>query len=174
LYFYLPILNLLAFGELASGYPHPWHKTITKPSGFRFVQLRFYYHMFGPTIGSLNIYTRSTSQGALKQVATLAGNYGDAWMRKDVPLNEGVAFQVVVEGVVGNGYTGDIAIDDISMTPGCVPASGKCFLVVFWLSVYVWLVSGKCVWLSSGFILEILVPNNHTFLTLSPPAVKTQ
>lgn len=29
----------------------------------------------------------------------------------------------MIEGVVGNGYTGDIAIDDLSMTPGCVPAT---------------------------------------------------
>ena len=26
--------------------------------------------------------------------------------------------QIVLEGVVGGGYRGDIAIDDISMTPG--------------------------------------------------------
>ena len=80
--------------------------------------------MYGATIGSFNIYTRSTLLGALKQVATLSGNYGDAWMRKDVTLHESGSFQVVLEGVVGNGYTGDIALDDISMTPGCVPASG--------------------------------------------------
>lgn len=79
--------------------------------------------MYGATIGSLNIYTRSTVRGALKQVGSLSGNYGDAWMRKDITLHEASNFQVVLEGVVGNGYTGDIAVDDISMTPGCVPAS---------------------------------------------------
>ena len=31
----------------------------------------------------------------------------------------------MIEGVVGNGYQGDIAIDDLSMTPGCIPANRK-------------------------------------------------
>ena len=77
-------------------------------------------------MGSLNIYTRSSILGALKQVVTLSGNYGDAWMRRDVTLNEPGNFQIVIEGVVGNGYQGDIAIDDISMTPGCIPAGAVC------------------------------------------------
>lgn len=33
--------------------------------------------------------------------------------------------QVVIEGIVGNGYFGDIAIDDISLTPGCQFAVSK-------------------------------------------------
>ena len=33
--------------------------------------------------------------------------------------------QVLIEGAVGHGYTGDIAIDDLSMTPGCIPVSGN-------------------------------------------------
>ena len=36
-----------------------------------------------------------------------------------------VFLQVVFEGVVGNGYQGDIAIDDISMTQGNCPLPGK-------------------------------------------------
>ena len=28
-------------------------------------------------------------------------------------------FQLVVEGIRGEGYQGDIAVDDISLTPGC-------------------------------------------------------
>lgn len=33
--------------------------------------------------------------------------------------------QVVIEGIVGNGYFGDIAIDDVSLTPGCQFAVSK-------------------------------------------------
>ncbi|XP_025084904.1 MAM and LDL-receptor class A domain-containing protein 1-like [Pomacea canaliculata] len=81
--------------------------------------LRFYYHMFGANIGSLNVYTRLSLLGDLKQILSLTGNYGDAWMRKDVTFQETESFQIVIEGVIGNGDQGDIGIDDISMTPVC-------------------------------------------------------
>lgn len=58
--------------------------------------LRLYYHMYGSTIGSLNIYTRNSQLGALKLVASLSGNYGDAWQRKDVQFQERSNFQVNV------------------------------------------------------------------------------
>lgn len=32
-----------------------------------------------------------------------------------------VNFQVVIEGLVGPGYQGDIAVDDVSFTPSCRP-----------------------------------------------------
>lgn len=32
----------------------------------------------------------------------------------------------MIEGVVGSSYLGDIAIDDVSMTPGCQLLNGKC------------------------------------------------
>lgn len=56
--------------------------------------MRFYYHMYGKTIGSLNVYTRTSLLGDLKQILSLSGNYGDAWMRKDVILQETEEFQV--------------------------------------------------------------------------------
>lgn len=61
---------------------------------FFLFQLRFYYHMYGKTIGSLNVYTRTSLLGGLKQILSLSGNYGDAWMRKDVILQETEEFQV--------------------------------------------------------------------------------
>lgn len=57
-------------------------------------QLRFYYHMYGAAIGNLNIYTRISLHGNLKQILSLSGNYGDAWMRKDIILQEKELFQV--------------------------------------------------------------------------------
>ena len=34
-------------------------------------------------------------------------------------------FQVLVEGVVGSSYKGDIAIDDLSFSDGCMLVAGK-------------------------------------------------
>ena len=48
------------------------------------------------------------------------GNQGDFWLRGEVNLSfMKMNFQVVIEGKRGGGYKGDIAIDDVSFTPGC-------------------------------------------------------
>ncbi|XP_025084894.1 MAM and LDL-receptor class A domain-containing protein 2-like isoform X1 [Pomacea canaliculata] len=85
--------------------------------------LRLYYHMYGTTIGSLNVYTRVSLLGDLKQILSLTGNYGDAWMRKDITFQETDSFQIIIEGVTGNGDQGDIGIDDISMSSDCQVSS---------------------------------------------------
>lgn len=35
------------------------------------------------------------------------------------------AYQIVFEGITGNGFRGDIAIDDYSMTQGACASEGK-------------------------------------------------
>ena len=49
------------------------------------------------------------------------GEQGDMWRRAEIPLVSAVNFQVVIEGISGPGYQGDIAIDDVSFTPSCRP-----------------------------------------------------
>ena len=50
-----------------------------------------------------------------------AGDQGDVWHRYETEvLTSDQPFQLVIEGVVGTSYRGDIAIDDISLTPGCI------------------------------------------------------
>jgi len=41
------------------------------------------------------------------------------WVRKEVELKDYSAFAIIIEGVIGDGANGDIAIDDITFTPGC-------------------------------------------------------
>ena len=45
---------------------------------------------------------------------------GDFWTRTALDIIIGQPFQVVLETVIGDGYLGDISIDDTSFTPGCV------------------------------------------------------
>ena len=50
----------------------------------------------------------------------IPGNQGDFWLRGEVNLSfMQMNFQVIIEGKRGGGYKGDIAIDDLSFTPGC-------------------------------------------------------
>lgn len=51
------------------------------------------------------------------------GQQGDFWRRAEIHLNSAVNYQVVIEGMSGPGYQGDIAIDDVSFTPSCRPDS---------------------------------------------------
>ena len=50
--------------------------------------------MFGRTIGSLNVYTRTTIGGPLKLVWTKSGNIGDFFERADIQILEKGSFQV--------------------------------------------------------------------------------
>lgn len=52
------------------------------------------------------------------------GNVGDFYERAEIQLYQSFDFQVVLEAVVGDGYQGDIAIDDVTFTPDCIP-TGK-------------------------------------------------
>ena len=42
---------------------------------------------------------------------------------------------MIIEGIRGNGYQGDIAIDDISFTPGCRRLGKIGTLLCFWYSL---------------------------------------
>lgn len=59
-----------------------------------FFQLRFFYHMFGRSIGSLNVYTRETVTGPMKKIWSKSGNVGDFFERVDLTINENKPFQV--------------------------------------------------------------------------------
>lgn len=85
--------------------------------------LRFWYHMFGSHIGSLNVYSRTAVNGQMKTLLTLSGSQGDAWRRAEIPLSSSTPIQILIEGLIGPGWQGDIALDDISFTPGCTRGS---------------------------------------------------
>lgn len=74
-------------------------------------------------IGALNVYTRTTYGGQTKKIFSKDYEVGDFWSRADLPIIIAEPFQILLEAIVGNGYAGDIAIDDTSFTPGCVLAN---------------------------------------------------
>ena len=82
-------------------------------------RMRFFYHMSGAHIGKLNIYIATTYGQPGNKVWSMSGDKGSQWLRGEVQLSSSANFQVIIEGVVGTGYAGDISLDDISFTPGC-------------------------------------------------------
>ncbi|XP_073690672.1 MAM domain-containing glycosylphosphatidylinositol anchor protein 1 [Garra rufa] len=79
----------------------------------------FYYHMNGKHIGTLNVLMRVKSIATVDSaVWTLSGHQGAEWRKADAEIYPSGPFQVVFEGIRGNGFEGDIAIDDVSVTKG--------------------------------------------------------
>lgn len=79
--------------------------------------LRFCYHMYGATMGTLNVYQRNTldknPDDTQKIVFTMTGDQGDKWRCKFLNIPSTVQYSIVFESVRGKGYQSDVALDDI-------------------------------------------------------------
>nr|XP_054757464.1 MAM and LDL-receptor class A domain-containing protein 1-like [Lytechinus pictus] len=82
-------------------------------------KMRFFYYMTGINGGTLNVYTRTMVGGPLLLRWTDAVDRGLMWMKEVITLNSDDMFQVIIEGVKGQGSTGILAIDDTTFTPEC-------------------------------------------------------
>jgi hypothetical protein len=82
--------------------------------------LRVFYHMYGRNMGALSIYSRTSTDGGENLLFRKANEVGNYWDRIDLIINETKPFQIIIEGVVGSGRLGDIGIDDLSFSNGCI------------------------------------------------------
>jgi hypothetical protein len=77
-------------------------------------KLEFWYHMFGTTMGTLNVQVFDSTNSWVT-VWTLSGNQGNQWIKALVNLNQ-FAGQIVLirfQAINANCCTGDMAIDDV-------------------------------------------------------------
>ncbi|CAF0847412.1 unnamed protein product, partial [Rotaria sordida] len=74
---------------------------------------RFWYHMYGDSIGTLNVYL---FDGAYTRIWSLSGNRGNQWYEGQVSYVSMGPHQIVIEGIAGKDYLGDISIDDFTFT----------------------------------------------------------
>ncbi|CAC5355496.1 MAM and LDL-receptor class A domain-containing protein 1,MAM and LDL-receptor class A domain-containing protein 2 [Mytilus coruscus] len=81
--------------------------------------LRFWYHMYGDQIGSLNVYQKLKKW--MDNIWTITGNQDKQWNQANVDLHPYEYYQIVIEGKL-NDFNfrprGDIAIDDIYVEEG--------------------------------------------------------
>jgi hypothetical protein len=84
--------------------------------------LEFWYHMYGPTIGQLNVYvnTNTSENETRTHLWTRGANVGDVWRKAHIPMEYTVPFRVIFEGVIGNG----------------IEVSGKKKLFLFWNEIF--------------------------------------
>ncbi|KAM4705173.1 MAM and LDL-receptor class A domain-containing protein 1 [Rhinophrynus dorsalis] len=76
---------------------------------------RFHYHMFGKQIYSLAVYKRIMRNSRGNLLWQTFGNKGNRWLKKTLHINSSQPFQLLIVGMVGDGFTGDIGIDDLSL-----------------------------------------------------------
>ncbi|XP_066292845.1 P-selectin-like [Branchiostoma lanceolatum] len=80
--------------------------------------LRWFYHMYGSDMGTLNVYV-SQPQYPDMLVWTRSRDQGNRWLSATTPVfTNARAFQVRFEGVRGSSFTSDMAIDDIDVESG--------------------------------------------------------
>lgn len=86
----------------------------------------FWYHMLGREVGDLTVYVKINNV-LMPPTWSRMGNRGDIWRFGQVTVNSSNApFNIIIEGSVGNGFVGDMAIDDISLVSGACPSSNPC------------------------------------------------
>lgn len=83
-------------------------------------QMSFWYDMYGKNVGALKVIVK-TSSGQNLILKTLTGDQGPAWRQMNVSLPSYHQFSILFEAVQGNGYLGDVAIDDIKFS-NCAPS----------------------------------------------------
>ncbi|KAM4020361.1 LOW QUALITY PROTEIN: apical endosomal glycoprotein [Anomaloglossus baeobatrachus] len=85
--------------------------------------LSFYYRMFGPDTGTLNLYSKYDG-GEEKLLWTSTGTRGNRWHQEMVTLTS-KKYELIFE-VVRDGSIGHIAIDDITVMSGPCAAPTRC------------------------------------------------
>ncbi|XP_076819483.1 astacin-like metalloendopeptidase isoform X1 [Clavelina lepadiformis] len=79
--------------------------------------LEFSYNMFGENIDRLNVYKQPTD-GCKSLIYTDYGDHGNSdWITVKIPIYELNPYQIIFEGGRGNGYKGDMAIDEVLVHP---------------------------------------------------------
>lgn len=81
--------------------------------------LVFFYHMFGESIHTLNVFINSDGSESL--IFSRSQNLGNTWWRATAHFQTSSNWQIIFEGIKGSSFTGDIAVDDISFRPGACP-----------------------------------------------------
>ncbi|TSL34566.1 MAM and LDL-receptor class A domain-containing protein 1 [Bagarius yarrelli] len=123
-YLYIESSAPQQFKDTAVLISRPFNPTLRKGEVSRTTCVfRFHYHMLGQYIFRLAVYIRNYNSGRGQMLWVRHGDQGNLWHRKTLYINSARAFQILVEGTVGDDFTGDIAIDDLSFL-GCEPYEG--------------------------------------------------
>lgn len=82
-----------------------------------YVCFKFWYFMYGTDINVLNILTKDCSGTKTANIDKTIGAQGDKWHQKCLHLGpKSTDYNLIIEAVRGNDYSGDISIDDLELS----------------------------------------------------------
>ena len=73
--------------------------------------LYFWYHAYGKDVATLNVYAEiqlNSTNNPKTKIWTMTRNQGNEWFIARVPTDYDADYRVIFEGIVGNGYMGDV------------------------------------------------------------------
>lgn len=125
---------------IESSYPQKFNDTarlisryVTINPGVAGACFKFYYYMFGSDIYKLHVKMQEKASGNEQLLWQKQGNKGAKWLFGSVYVERDSTREAllkesrfVLEGIVGNGYEGDIAVDDVSFNEGACPLTNVC------------------------------------------------
>tara|TARA_R110002012_G_scaffold7040_5_gene33349 strand:+ start:17972 stop:20758 length:2787 start_codon:yes stop_codon:yes gene_type:complete len=76
--------------------------------------LSFWYHMYGATMGDLEIAVITSN--TYTPIDTISGDQGNQWLFAYYPITAIDSFKIAFKATTGAGYTSDICIDDIMVS----------------------------------------------------------
>ncbi|XP_068547554.1 IgGFc-binding protein-like isoform X8 [Anas acuta] len=81
---------------------------------------RFWYHMYGVAeTMALRVYVTHNETSTLEWKE--AGNKGDRWHLQELTVHSKGNMQIVLEGMIGEDFRSDVALDDLSIEKGYCP-----------------------------------------------------
>ena len=87
--------------------------------------LSFWYHMFGNNIGTLEVH-QQIKGGNKQRLFNISGDQGDQWSQAQVQIiSDSRPFNLLFGAHRGDGYQGNIAIDDVMLRNGSCDIPGK-------------------------------------------------
>lgn len=80
----------------------------------------FQYHMYGATTGTLELEVSSDDGLSWTSIWSESGDQGNSWFIENLDLEAytGGSIQLRFNGTTGSSWSGDITVDDISLTTG--------------------------------------------------------
>ncbi|XP_078492916.1 astacin-like metalloendopeptidase [Ciona intestinalis] len=90
--------------------------------------LEFAYNMYGENVDTLSVYQVTDDQTKNQEIFAVSGNHGNnEWMESQISIFGNQEYQLAFEGCRGNGYRGDLAIDDVIIYPWPCGGEGSGF-----------------------------------------------